>query len=46
MPPEGSMKTVTTVTERKATIRPMFVFREVKPPLAVGHRKWLEIKRG
>jgi hypothetical protein len=35
------MKTVTTVTERKATIRPMFVSRVVKPPLAVGHRQWL-----
>jgi hypothetical protein len=35
------MKTVTTVTERKATIRPMFVSRVVKPPLAVGHRQYL-----
>jgi hypothetical protein len=40
------MKTVTTVTDRKAIVRPMFVWREVKPPLAVGHRKWLEIGRG
>jgi hypothetical protein len=37
------MKTVTTVTNRKATIRPMFVWRERKPPLPVGHRKWLVI---
>jgi hypothetical protein len=37
------MKTVTTVTERKATIRPMFVSRVVKPPLAVGHRSWLDL---
>jgi hypothetical protein len=37
------MKTVTTVTDRKAIIRPMFVSRVVKPPLAVGHRKWLDL---
>jgi hypothetical protein len=35
------MKTVTTVTTRKAIIRPMFVSKVVKPPLAVGHRQWL-----
>jgi hypothetical protein len=35
------MKTVTTVTERKAIVR--FVWREVKPPLAVGHRQWLRL---
>jgi hypothetical protein len=37
------MKTVTTVTDRKAIIRPMFVCRVVKPPLAVGHRSWLKL---
>jgi hypothetical protein len=40
------MKTVTTVTDRKAIIRPMFVSRVVKPPLAVGHRKWLDDASG
>jgi hypothetical protein len=40
------MKTVTTVTERKAIVRPMFVWREVKPPLAVGHRQWLDDASG